>query len=562
VADLRTKLEHPDDAIRVVRSALRCAEARTVAAVCGVEHLDERDKAELIQDLSAAPLANGEALMLSAYRLGRDGGRDIADVESGALTRACAAAEGTIRAQYAVIMRAALEAIQSVPDGGLVEEATLQLLLRGARNTLRRVISAEIVGAVNLGRAHSIGRSHGAGASVIKRLSPSACATCRAVHTAPDGTPRAFRLSALKPSRATSLATRAPIEATIGPAHPGCLCVLELSGSEPSRGINPTSIAREIELYKAGEVGGAHIDFQGLPIVIENAPGTIRSWRGATGRKGSTLMLFGYGYIEGTKGGENEELDVFVGPDPSSPYVFIVHQHRVDAGSDRNWDEDKVLLGFTSIHDAIGAYLAHYDDPRFLGSISSTTIDEFKRRLPQGGGFYGGMDVSPEIPPLIEEPKERLMLRRSMEGDIPFDGQPINGQWNNRGVQTGSAGPSLAVVSPAHISSADAAQGAGYKKLAEDAAKEKARWVIRIDPTVLFVRQDLSESRPVHPIANSDIAILAADLDPKFAEDIHEFIADQARRRTEAQALGAPNVDRDKPPEESPEEPAAEAERV
>ena len=44
-------------------------------------------------------------------------------------------------------------------------------------------------------------------------------------------------------------------------------------------------------------------------------------------------------------------------------------------------DEQKVMLGFDSEAEAVAAYLAHYNDCRFLGDVDRMPMDEFKRKV-------------------------------------------------------------------------------------------------------------------------------------------------------------------------------------
>lgn len=118
----------------------------------------------------------------------------------------------------------------------------------------------------------------------------------------------------------------------------------------------------------------------GLQIVIENKRGSIRRWR-----DGQTLMLYDYGFINGWLGKDGDELDVYLGPSLQSEAVYIVRQMKAPAF--KEYDEDKVMLGFTSETQARVAYLAQYDDPRFFGGIRIMPIQEFKAVLKQGLTF-------------------------------------------------------------------------------------------------------------------------------------------------------------------------------
>lgn len=120
--------------------------------------------------------------------------------------------------------------------------------------------------------------------------------------------------------------------------------------------------------------------FAGLPIVIENPRGSRREWIDSDGTPGSTLMRWDYGFIDGVAGADGEEIDVYLGPDESSPWVFVVHQQSKSSGFE-TYDEDKVMLGWPDAASATEAYLDQYNDPRFFGGMSQLSLDAFKRRI-------------------------------------------------------------------------------------------------------------------------------------------------------------------------------------
>ncbi|TAL29002.1 MAG: DUF935 family protein [Phenylobacterium sp.] len=122
-------------------------------------------------------------------------------------------------------------------------------------------------------------------------------------------------------------------------------------------------------------------EFAGLPVAIENPAGTVRLWTDANGKTvGSTMMYFDYGYIEGHVGSDDEELDVYLGPDETAPNVHIVHQAK--APEFKMHDEDKAFLGFASADDARAAYVAHRNDgDRAIRGMSSIPIERFKEKL-------------------------------------------------------------------------------------------------------------------------------------------------------------------------------------
>lgn len=142
-----------------------------------------------------------------------------------------------------------------------------------------------------------------------------------------------------------------------------------------------------------------HISMQGLPIAIENRKGSARQGVGDDGKPWRTVMKHPYGYIKGTKGKDGEEVDAYVGPDKTAPHAFVVHQHNEDG---RGHDEDKVMLGFRSKAEARGAFLAHYDDPKYLGPISTVPMERLKalveagkplQKIAEARGFWRGKTV-------------------------------------------------------------------------------------------------------------------------------------------------------------------------
>ena len=116
-------------------------------------------------------------------------------------------------------------------------------------------------------------------------------------------------------------------------------------------------------------------EFQGLPIAVENVAGSTRSGKDKDGHEWETKMKHDYGFIEGTKAGDGDAVDVYVGPKEDAPAAYVVHQHKEDG---TGFDEDKVMLGFSNKRDAKAAYLKHYDDPKFLGPIDRVSVERLR----------------------------------------------------------------------------------------------------------------------------------------------------------------------------------------
>jgi len=138
--------------------------------------------------------------------------------------------------------------------------------------------------------------------------------------------------------------------------------------------------AQRAALSAAGAVVKRYT-FQGLPIAVENARGSMRHWHDPDGNvSGSTMMRADYGYIEGHMGSDGEDLDCYVCGDESAPDVHVVHQTR--APEYRAHDEDKIFLGAASADAARAMYVAHRNDgDRAIGGMSSMPLERFKAKL-------------------------------------------------------------------------------------------------------------------------------------------------------------------------------------
>jgi hypothetical protein len=121
-----------------------------------------------------------------------------------------------------------------------------------------------------------------------------------------------------------------------------------------------------------------HMVFQGLRIAVENPAGSVRRGVDRDGHAWETKMLYPYGYIENTEGNDGDGIDCYVGPSADAPNVFVVHQRKANG---KGYDEDKAMLGFPDEESATKAFLAHYDDPKFLGPITTLTVLQLKQRL-------------------------------------------------------------------------------------------------------------------------------------------------------------------------------------
>lgn len=129
-------------------------------------------------------------------------------------------------------------------------------------------------------------------------------------------------------------------------------------------------------------------DIHGIPVVIETPKDTRRQGNGW-----SAQMPADYGYVSGTSSpeGDNEQLDVFVGPDKESEAVWIINQQNPDT---QQFDEFKVILCASSKEDAMNIYIAAFPDgrgPERIGGMKRTNISGLKQFIsewPYGGAKY------------------------------------------------------------------------------------------------------------------------------------------------------------------------------
>lgn len=115
------------------------------------------------------------------------------------------------------------------------------------------------------------------------------------------------------------------------------------------------------EAAKEGNYKKPVMKWLGLTLCIENPAGSVRRGNGW-----ETRMKYDYGYISGSNGVDGDEVDVYIGPNlDTAENVYVVHQRKQEDW--KKYDEDKAMVGFLTDDEAKAAYLAHYDDPRFLG---------------------------------------------------------------------------------------------------------------------------------------------------------------------------------------------------
>jgi hypothetical protein len=104
------------------------------------------------------------------------------------------------------------------------------------------------------------------------------------------------------------------------------------------------------------------IEYRGLRIGLQFLPGDVRH-----GRK----LRIGYGHIQKHKGTDGMALDCYVGANLDSDRIYVVSQLTQDG----DFDEEKVMIGFSSMLDAQQAYLSAMPS-KLLGSIHKISMEQ------------------------------------------------------------------------------------------------------------------------------------------------------------------------------------------
>lgn len=130
------------------------------------------------------------------------------------------------------------------------------------------------------------------------------------------------------------------------------------------------------EQKESGDYKKGHVKIQDFDIAIENPKGSIRSGVDKDGKEWSQEMHNTYGYFEGTKGKDSDDVDCFIGPNLLSEDVFVIDQ----LDKDGNFDEHKVMFGFDSSEEAREAYLSNYEEGwTGLGDITKVNVEDFRK---------------------------------------------------------------------------------------------------------------------------------------------------------------------------------------
>lgn len=116
--------------------------------------------------------------------------------------------------------------------------------------------------------------------------------------------------------------------------------------------------------------------FRGIPIQIDRPRGHVMTGVDTSGRPWRRVYHVDYGFVPGTKGGDGQGLDVFLGGDETALEAHWILQRKADG----SFDEYKCMLGFQDAKSAKLMYEMHV--PRqYFGSMCSMGIEMMKALL-------------------------------------------------------------------------------------------------------------------------------------------------------------------------------------
>jgi hypothetical protein len=117
------------------------------------------------------------------------------------------------------------------------------------------------------------------------------------------------------------------------------------------------------------------LKWHGLDVSIETPAGDTRAGKDPSGKPWTVKMSHDYGYIRHTEGVDGDHVDVFVGPDPTARFVYVVRTRK--APDFVEFDEDKCFLDFSSQQEAVDAFHANYDRPEHFGELRAIPVVDF-----------------------------------------------------------------------------------------------------------------------------------------------------------------------------------------
>ena len=118
------------------------------------------------------------------------------------------------------------------------------------------------------------------------------------------------------------------------------------------------------------------VNFQGLEVKIDRPKGFIMFGHDAKGKPWRREYKVDYGFIPQTLGGDNDGLDVFMGPNKDAKSSYWAVQTKPNG----DFDEYKVFLGFDSEEEAKAVYAQHIPQ-KLLHEVSTMSVEMMKAML-------------------------------------------------------------------------------------------------------------------------------------------------------------------------------------
>ena len=116
-------------------------------------------------------------------------------------------------------------------------------------------------------------------------------------------------------------------------------------------------------------------NWHGLVVSIEIDRGDKKSGVDEDGIPWSHVYDVPYGELPSTCAlSDGDPVDVYLGDAKDASMVYVVHQLRKDG----SYDEDKCMLNFANVEEAVDAYKRH-GPPFGFGSVEAMTVDQFMK---------------------------------------------------------------------------------------------------------------------------------------------------------------------------------------
>lgn len=166
------------------------------------------------------------------------------------------------------------------------------------------------------------------------------------------------------------------------PFAPGAINIKKVQSLKCAGVVHKVDPNPSMAKIQAGNYKMHHFWMQGFDVTIETPKGGSRSGKRKDGSVWKSTMAADYGYIRNypRSQSDGDHMDVFVGPDQSSEIAYVI-----DQCVDDEFDEHKIVLGYSTAKDAKKAYLDSYDDQwRGFWSITPLTIKQLKKWLIDG----------------------------------------------------------------------------------------------------------------------------------------------------------------------------------